>query len=85
MPAYLHDLLVACDQLLNALLGGWPDETLSSRCWRWHKDGVRSWPCRLIDTLLWWDRELRGGASIRHCELSWESERNGRQLPPELR
>ena len=54
MPAYLHDLLVACDQLLNALLGGWPDETLSSRCWRWHKDGVRSWPCRLIDRTAWW-------------------------------
>ena len=49
MPAYLHGLLVACDQLLNALLGGWPDETLSSRCWR------------------------------------WQSERTGRQMPPELR
>lgn len=52
MSGYFHNLLVACDQFLNALLGGWPDETLSSRCWRWHKDGVRSWPCRLID-ILW--------------------------------
>lgn len=85
MPSYSHNLLVACDQFLNALLGGWPDETLSSRCWRWYKDGVRSWPCRLIDALFWWDKEQRGGTSIRHCELSWESERNGRQLPPELR
>ena len=30
--AYLHNLLVACDQLVNAAIGGWPDETLSSRC-----------------------------------------------------
>lgn len=42
MSGYFHNLLVACDQFLNTLLGGWPDETLSSRCWRWHKDGVRS-------------------------------------------
>lgn len=63
----------------------WADETLSSRCWRWHLYGVRSWPCRLVDMLFWWDREQRGGRTVRHCELSWESERDGRQLPPELR
>lgn len=59
----------------------WADETLSSRCWRWHLYGVRSWPCRIIDAMFWWD--TAGGS--RHCELSWESERQGRQLPPELR
>lgn len=85
MRTYLHNLLVACDQLVNALMGGWPDETLSSRCWRWHSDGVRSWPCRLVDWLFWWDQEKRDGRTIRHCELAWESERDGRQLPPELR
>lgn len=26
MSGYFHNLLVACDQFLNALLGGWPDE-----------------------------------------------------------
>ena len=79
MPGYAYKLLVACDQLLNALLGGWPDETLSSRCWRWHLHGVRSWPCRCLDRLaaLFGDRE--------HCRQSYESERSGRQLPPELR
>lgn len=63
----------------------WADETLSSRCWRWRLDGVRSWPSRLVDGLFWWDRERRGAVVVRHCELSWESERQGRQLPPELR
>lgn len=79
MPGYAYKLLVACDQLLNALLGGWPDETLSSRCWRWHVAGVRSWPCRCLDRLaaLFGDRE--------HCRQSYESERTGRQMPPELR
>ena len=25
MPSYAYKLLVACDQLMNAILGGWPD------------------------------------------------------------
>ena len=79
MPGYAYKLLVACDQLMNTLLGGWPDETLSSRFWRWHVAGVRSWPCRCLDRLaaLFGDRE--------HCRQSYESERTGRQMPPELR
>ena len=77
-------LLLACIRD-TALPLVWADETLSSRCWRWHADGVRSWPCRLVDWLFWWDREQRDGRTVRHCELSWESERQGRQLPPELR
>lgn len=57
----------------------WADETLSSRCWRWHKDGVRSWPCRCLDKMAAWlgDKD--------HCRTSYESERTRRQLPPELR
>lgn len=26
MPGYAYKLLVACDQLVNAAIGGWPDE-----------------------------------------------------------
>lgn len=80
----LAALLLACirDAALPVV---WADETLSSRCWRWHLYGVRSWPCRLIDILFWWDAEQRDGRTVRHCELSWESERDGRQLPPEMR
>ncbi len=43
--------LIAVDQLINTLLGGWPDETLSSRCYRWARDGVRAWPRRVVDGL----------------------------------
>lgn len=74
---WTKSLGIALDQLVNALFGGWPDETLSSRCWRWHMEGKRSWPKKLVDMLFFWE-EL-------HCRTSWQSEREGRQLPPELR
>ena len=85
MKAYAKHLLVALDQLVNAVCGGWPDETLSSRAFRWSRDGLRHWPCRIIDRLFFWDAEARGGRITRHCQLSYESERQGRQQPPELR
>ena len=72
-------VLIALDQLLNALLGGWPDETLSSRFYRWDVSGIRRWPRRLLDGLA-----LRLG-DPDHCRASFESEREGRQLPPEAR
>lgn len=76
---YGRSVLVALDQLVNALCGGWPDETISSRAWRLELAGVRSWPRRVIDLAarLFGDRD--------HCRESYESERLGRQLPPELR
>lgn len=74
---YGKHILIGFDQLMNALLGGWPDETLSSRAWRWEKNGVRTWPRRVIDAIFFFDHE--------HCRESYESERLGRQLPPELR
>ena len=27
----------------------WADETISAHCWRWHINGVRSWPRRLVE------------------------------------
>lgn len=75
MP-YWKAVLIALDQLLNAMFGGWPDETFSSRCWRWSEQG-RDWPRRIVDGLLWFDPD--------HCRESYESERQGRQLPPEAR
>lgn len=74
---YAKKILIALDQLINALLAGWPDETLSSRAFRWEKDGVRLWPRRLIDRLFFWEKQ--------HCFQSYQSEREGRQLPPEFR
>ena len=72
----LSSLLLACIRA-PALPAVWADETLSSHCWRWHLYVIRSWPCRLVDTLFWWQKA--------HCRSAYESERDGRQLPPELR
>ena len=85
LTEYAKNLLVAVDQLVNAACCGWPDETLSSRAFRWSRDGLRHWPCRIIDGLFFWDAEKREGLTARHCQLSYESERLGRQQPPELR
>ena len=74
---YGKRIRIGFDQLLNTLFMSWPDETLSSRCWRWEQAGIRAWPRRVVDGLFFWQRE--------HCKSSYESEREGRQLPPELR
>ena len=70
-------ILIALDQLVNAVFNGWPDETLSSRAWRWELKGKRNWPRRLIDRVFFFDPD--------HCRESFQSEREGRQLPPEAR
>ena len=73
----LKNILIAVDQLVNTLFNGHPDETLSSRAYRWEQSGKRAWPRKLIDALLFFDPN--------HCWESFESERKGRQLPPEMR
>ena len=74
---WFWQILIAFDQGVNAFLGGWADETISSRAWRWEQSGVRAWPRKLIDRLFFFDP--------KHCEYSYLSERKGTQLPPECR
>lgn len=76
--AYLKNLLIALDQLLGALfLGNEADMTISAQAWLWHLQGKRDWAYKLIDRLLFWDRN--------HCAESFRSEKERRQVPPELR
>jgi hypothetical protein len=65
-------VLIALDQLLNALFGGWADETLSAYAHR-KSDWRREW----INALFFWQPD--------HCALSYWAERNRKQLPPEYR
>lgn len=76
MLVYLKNILIAIDQLFNTVLLGWPDETFSSRCWRWYLSGIKI-PCYIVDTLLFFDKN--------HCKSSYESEVLRRQAPPETR
>lgn len=62
LKAYLWNLLIAVDQLLNTLALGDPDETLSSRL---GKASVRCALCSAICRLL---NKIDG----RHCEESIE-------------
>lgn len=62
LKAYLWNLLVAVDQLLNTLAFGDPDETLSSRL---GKASGRCVLCRAICRLL-------SRIDARHCEKSIE-------------
>lgn len=76
--SYFKNLLIAIDQLINSIFGGYCDETLSSRAYRWEKDGKRNWTRKLIDAIF-------SPFQRNHCYASYVSEREGRQLPPELR
>lgn len=81
MKRYFINILIGLDQLLTAILGGWPDETLSSYAWRLERQnklgGVIFRPT--IDAVfsLW--------EGPNHCFRSFELERLRRQMPPELR
>ena len=68
----LAQVLIAFDQLANAICGGWADETLSSRAYR-ESPRVE----KFINTLFFWDKD--------HCYESYVSEQLRTQLPPELR
>lgn len=72
----VRQVLIAVDQLGNALAGGFADETISSRCWRLQEQSPR-WAVlrRVVDALF--------GAG--HCQGAYESERLRLQAPPELR
>lgn len=65
---------IAVDQLANALLGGWPDETLSARAYR-QQGKKRRWAVAraAIDGLFFWQPN--------HCQQAYESEKVRSHLP----
>ncbi|WP_454731500.1 MULTISPECIES: hypothetical protein [Cupriavidus] len=63
MRKYLLNLLIAIDQGANTLLGGDPDETISSRAGKGQAEGKR-WACVLCRFLDWFERG--------HCTKSIE-------------
>lgn len=74
-PDYFQ-VLVAIDQLLNTLVGGYADETLSARAYRRKLRG-KPWLSRIINVMFFWQNN--------HCKTAYESELTDRQLPPEYR
>lgn len=78
MPYWLN-LFVAIDQLLNALLGGSCDESLSSRAYRTDRDGKAfgKFFRPVIDTIFFWQD--------RHCYQAYLAEVQRRQYSKNFR
>ncbi|WP_424408111.1 DNA helicase UvrD [Pasteurella sp. PK-2025] len=79
---WLYNVIIAIDQLVNAILGGWADETLSSRAYRGamlEKQPRKRWRViyRLIEALFFFEKN--------HCKTAYESELNRKQYPKEFR
>jgi hypothetical protein len=78
MRTYLLYNAIAVDQLINTLLGGAPDETLSSRAYRTEQRnkyfGMFFRP--LIDLVFWFDKN--------HCKNAYFAEINKLQLPSNM-
>ena len=76
---FVWQLLLAIDQLVNVLFGGYADETMSSRAYRAsrHTSHWRWRVCATVINFLFRDPE--------HCFKAYQSERIGKQLPPEFR
>ena len=65
---YIKNILIAIDQLLNTILGGDPDMTISSRLGRNYKG---SWMADCVDWLFQWQNHPGG-----HCDNAqyWEKD-----------
>jgi hypothetical protein len=74
MTTYVMKVLIAFDQLANAVIGGHPDETLSAAAHRRHLEGRSGWR-NFINGLFWWQQD--------HCLDAHQSELNRKQMPKE--
>lgn len=72
MTTYVMKVLIAFDQLANAVIGGHPDETLSAAAHRRHIDGKSGWR-NLINGLFWWQED--------HCRDAHHNEMARKHLP----
>lgn len=75
LKRYGYHVVIAIDQLFNALTGGAADETLSSRTYRGAilaKQPKKRWRVlyRMINALFF---------DVNHCKASYESEVSGKQ------
>ena len=73
-----RQVFIALDQLVNTLIGGWADETLSARAYRLSDKSPRWAKARkVIDWLFFWEQQ--------HCQWAWMVEKARKQLPLEYR
>jgi hypothetical protein len=66
---YFWNILISVDQLINTLLGGDPDETISSRCGKYRHRKICRFICQILDKI-----------EYRHCEKSIEIDEGKREV-----
>lgn len=78
LKQYVWHILIALDQSLNTICGGYPDETFSSRVHRKAEAGQWFWKALrfMINSLFFWQPN--------HCQESYQSEELRRHLPTDL-
>lgn len=69
---YLRNLFIAVDQLVNTILGGDPDETISSRLGKNYNGTIAE---RFVDWLFSWQHKKEG-----HCEASIEKDEGNQAI-----
>lgn len=77
MKIWLYHILIALDQLFNALTGGAADETFSSRCYRGailSKQPKKRWK-------VWYHLVNGLFCDVEHCHKAYDSEVKRRQYP----
>lgn len=77
MKRYIFNVLLAIDQLFNALLIGYADESFSARSYRLRKYFFWYWTMVLIDRIFFWSKN--------HCMKSFAAEKYQKHLPAEYR
>lgn len=77
LKQYILNILIAFDQLINALILGQPDETISSRAWRC-QDVNSFWRVMhsLINKLFFFQKD--------HCHKVYLAELNRKQIQLEI-
>ncbi|QEH18432.1 DNA helicase UvrD [Histophilus somni] len=80
---WFYHVLIAVDQLLNAVFGGAADETFSSRCYRGAvlaKKPKKRWRVMhfVIEGIFFWEKG-------KHCKIAYQSELERKQYSAEFR
>lgn len=76
---YVRNILIAIDQLINTILGGDPDETISSRMGKWgvlYKDDHNNWRHKIANGLCWFLNLI----DKDHCNKSIEKDEGGEDI-----
>ena len=72
-----YQIIIALDQLFNALTWGWADETFSARCWRLREKAFWAFMRRVVDVIFFWDTK----EGVKHCQWAFENEQKRVHMP----